>query len=173
MEANWVPGGTPLTLDRASKHTRYARNQLCHSWWQVVAIQLERKRGTERERDRERERCRIEKKKHNLALSIAHFTAVGSSLARVTCETSQVLLMGGQVFISSRIGFLEDLPIQFTQLKMSEIILTDRKPQMGRKEKHKMWKEVYLRVIHGISGIFFSVLLKSFFLAVPTNCNYC
>ena len=70
-------------------------------------------------------------------------------------ETSQVLLTGGQVFISSRSGFLEDLAIQFTQLKMSEITLRDRKPQMERKEKHKMWKEVYLRVIHGISGIFF------------------
>ena len=32
-----------------------------------------------------------------------HLTAVGSSLARVTCETSQVLLAGGQVV------FLEDL----------------------------------------------------------------
>ena len=53
-------------------------------------------------------------------------------------ETSQVLLTGGQVFFSSRISFLEDLAIQFTQLKMSEIILTGRKPQMERKEKHKM-----------------------------------
>ena len=53
-------------------------------------------------------------------------------------ETSQVLLTGGQVFISSRSGFLEDLAIQFTQLKMSEITLRDRKPQMERKEKHKM-----------------------------------
>ena len=59
------------------------------------------------------------------------------------------------MFISSRIGFPEDLAIQFTQLKMSEIILTDRKPQMERKEKHKMSKEVYLRVIHGIFGISF------------------
>ena len=33
-----------------------------------------------------------------------HLTAVGSSLARVTCEASQVLLAGGQVF------FLGDLP---------------------------------------------------------------
>ena len=39
------------------------------------------------------------------------------------------------MFISSTIGFLEDLAIQFTQLKMSEIILTDRKPQMERKKK--------------------------------------
>ena len=77
------------------------------------------------------------------------------------------------MFISSRSGFLEDLAIQFTQLRMSEIIFRDRKPQMERKKKHKMWKEVYLRVIHGISGIFFSVLLKSFFLALPANCNYC
>ena len=52
---------------------------------------------------------------------------------------------------------------QFTLLKMSEIILTDRKPQMKRKEKHKMWKEVYLRVIHGISGIFFLSCWSLFF----------
>ena len=38
-------------------------------------------------------------------LIACHLTAVGSSLARVTCETSQVLLAGGQVF------FLGDLPL--------------------------------------------------------------
>ena len=36
--------------------------------------------------------------------SLNHLTAVGSSLARVTRETSQVLLTGGQVV------FLGDLP---------------------------------------------------------------
>ena len=30
-----------------------------------------------------------------------HFTVVGSSLARVTCETSQVLIAGGQVVFLS------------------------------------------------------------------------
>ena len=36
--------------------------------------------------------------------SLDHLTAVGSSLARVTCETSKVLPAGGQVV------FLGDLP---------------------------------------------------------------
>ena len=48
------------------------------------------------------------------------------------------MLAGHQVFVSSKNCFLEDLPIQFTQLKKGEIILTDRKPQMERKEKQKM-----------------------------------
>ena len=39
------------------------------------------------------------------SLNRLSFTAVGSSLTRVTCETNQVLLAGGQVF------FLGDLPI--------------------------------------------------------------
>ena len=38
------------------------------------------------------------------ALIARHLTAVSCSLAPVTCETSQVLLAGGQVF------FLGDLP---------------------------------------------------------------
>ena len=38
------------------------------------------------------------------ALIARYLTAVGSSLARVTCEASQVLLAGGQVV------FLGDLP---------------------------------------------------------------
>ena len=50
---------------------------------------------------------------------------MGSSLARVTYEISQVLLAGGQVV------FLGDLPfsphLRLTRLKMSEIILTGRK----------------------------------------------
>ena len=64
--------------------------------------------------------------------------AVGSSLARVTCETSQVLLAGGQVV------FLGDLPfspgtLRLTQLKMSEIILTGRKTQIKKKSRtHKL-----------------------------------
>ena len=54
-----------------------------------------------------------------------HFTAVGSSLARVTCETSQVLLAGGQVV------FLGDLA--FSPLKMNEIILS--KTQIKKKKE--------------------------------------
>ena len=45
-----------------------------------------------------------------------------SSLARVTCGTSEVLLAGGQVL------FGESLVL--TRLKMSEIILTGRKTQI-------------------------------------------
>ena len=50
--------------------------------------------------------------------------AVGSSLIRVTCETSQVLLAGGQVV------FLRDLPLS-SHLAI-EIILTDRKNQLKK-----------------------------------------
>ena len=39
-----------------------------------------------------------------MLLIARHLTAMGLSLARVTCETSQVLLADGQVF------FLGDLP---------------------------------------------------------------
>ena len=47
------------------------------------------------------------------------------------------MLVGRQVFVSSR-KLLEDLfprgsPDSITQLKMSEIILADRNPQMERK----------------------------------------
>ena len=50
--------------------------------------------------------------------------AVGSSLIRVTCETSQVLLAGGQVV------FLRDLPLS-SHLAI-EIILTGRKNQLKK-----------------------------------------
>ena len=40
----------------------------------------------------------------HVSFAAQHLTAVGSSLSRVTCETSHVLLAGGQVF------FLQDLP---------------------------------------------------------------
>ena len=57
---------------------------------------------------------------------------MGLSLARVTCETSRVLLAGDQVV------FLEDLShfhptLRLSRLKMSEIILTARKTQMKEK----------------------------------------
>ena len=99
---------------------------------------------------------------------------MGLSLSRETYETSQVLLTGGQVFISLRIGFLEDLPIQFTQLKMSEIILTERKPQ---KEKNKNIKCKKRGTPKSYSwyfwNIFFYLAEIFFFLAVPNNCNCC
>ena len=50
--------------------------------------------------------------------------AVGSSLVRVTCETSQVLLAGGQVV------FLRDLPLS-PHLAI-EIIKTGRKTQLKK-----------------------------------------
>ena len=51
---------------------------------------------------------------------------VGWSLARVTCETSQVLLAGGQVvFLGGSPVFC--LTLRLTWLKMSEIILTGHK----------------------------------------------
>ena len=40
-------------------------------------------------------------------------TAVGSSLARVTCETGQVPLAGGQVVFLGDLPFLPHLPIDF------------------------------------------------------------
>ena len=66
---------------------------------------------------------------------------MGSSFARVTCETSQVLLAGGQVF------FLGNLPtLRLTRLKMSEIILTSRKTQIIKSkqaEKGRVKKRGY------------------------------
>ena len=49
---------------------------------------------------------------------------MGSSLARVKCETSQVLLAGGQVFFLVDLTFSPHLEIASARLKMSEIILT-------------------------------------------------
>ena len=68
---------------------------------------------------------------HGGVVKDAYLTAVSSSLAWVTCETSQVLLVGGQVV------FLGDLPfsptLRLAQLKMSEIILKGHKNQIKRK----------------------------------------
>ena len=58
-----------------------------------------------------------------------HLTTVGSSLARVTCETSQVLLAGGEVFFLCDFLFLPHLT------KISEIILTGRKTQIIKQKK--------------------------------------
>ena len=44
-----------------------------------------------------------------------HLTAVGSSLAEVTCETSQVLLGGGQVVLLGDLVFSSCLPIDSAQ----------------------------------------------------------
>ena len=49
------------------------------------------------------------------ALNGHHFIAVGSSPARVTCETSQVLLVGGQVVILGDLPFSPHLSIDLTQ----------------------------------------------------------
>ena len=54
---------------------------------------------------------------------------MGSGLARVKCGTSEVLFAGGQVV------FLRDLPFLphlMTWLKISEIILSGRKPLIER-----------------------------------------
>ena len=64
---------------------------------------------------------------------------MGSSLARVTCETSQVLLVGGQVVLFGDPPFWPHL--RLTQLKMSEIMLTGHitppphPPRPKRKQK--------------------------------------
>ena len=44
-----------------------------------------------------------------------HLTTVGLSLARVTCETSEVLLAGGQVFFLGDLPFLPHLTIYLAQ----------------------------------------------------------
>ena len=44
-----------------------------------------------------------------------HLTAVGSSLAEVTCETSQVLLAGGQVVYLGDLPFSPNLTIDSAQ----------------------------------------------------------
>ena len=66
---------------------------------------------------------------------------MGSSLARVTCGTSQVLLVGGQVV------YLGDLPfsptLRLTRLKNSEIILTGRKTQINNETKKKKKEEKF------------------------------
>ena len=76
-------------------------------------------------------------------------TAVGSSLAQVTCETSQVLLAGGQVV------FLEDLPflphLAIDRLKMSKIILMGRKTQIKKKKEELVcqnWVAALLYLSH-------------------------
>ena len=59
-----------------------------------------------------------------------NLTAVGSSLARVTCETSQVLLACGQVVFLGISHFYPTL--RLTRLKMSEIILTGHKTKKNK-----------------------------------------
>ena len=55
-----------------------------------------------------------------LISSTLNLTAVGSSLARITCETSRVLLAGGRWFFSGISSFRPTKLL--TQVKMSERI---------------------------------------------------
>ena len=50
-----------------------------------------------------------------LSKALVISTAVGSSLARVTCETSQVLLAGGQMDFLMDLPFLPHLTIASAQ----------------------------------------------------------
>ena len=61
-----------------------------------------------------------------MLVSARHLTAVGSSPARVTCETSQC----GQIFFSGNTRFQTTL--QLTRLQMSEVILTGRKTSIKK-----------------------------------------
>ena len=65
------------------------------------------------------------------ALNRSSSHPVGSSLAWVTCETSQVLLASGLSHGFSRFRST----LRLTLLKMSEIILTGRKTQTKTKQK--------------------------------------
>ena len=65
---------------------------------------------------------------------------MGSSLAQVTCETSQVLLAGGQVVVLGELPFSPHLTTDWP--KMSEIILTGRKTKQNEKKKKKINKNV-------------------------------
>ena len=65
-----------------------------------------------------------------MLLSTRHLTAVGSRLAQVTCETSQVLLAGGQVVFLGNLPFSPLLTIDSAQ--NSEIILMERKTQIKK-----------------------------------------
>ena len=60
-----------------------------------------------------------------------HLNAVGSSLAGVTCETSQVLLASGQVLFLGDSCFHSKN--QLMRLKMSEKILMSCKTQIKKK----------------------------------------
>ena len=64
-----------------------------------------------------------------------HLTAVGSSLAWVTCETSQVLLASDQVVFLRDLLFSPYLTID--DLKMSEIILMGCKTEIRKKKAYK------------------------------------
>ena len=76
------------------------------------------------------------------ALNRSSSQPVGSRLARVTFETSQVLLAGGQVLF---LGISRFRPTyRLTRLKMSELILTGRKTQKRKKiESHFLPKTPY------------------------------
>ena len=82
-----------------------------------------------------------------LTLYIArHLTTVGSSLARVTCETSHVLLVDGRgegrgVSWISRFR----LTFRLARLKMSEIILAGRKTQI--KKNQNLFKVIEQRQV--------------------------
>ena len=65
-------------------------------------------------------------------------TAVDSSPDRLTCETSQALLVGGQVFFAGLSRFLPTL--RLTWLKMSEIILMSHETQIKKKSNETIYR---------------------------------
>ena len=70
---------------------------------------------------------------------------MGSSLTQVTCETSQVLLVGGLLVFSEISCFC---PIfRLTRLKMSEIILTGCKTKKKKKKKKTFHRQAYFGAI--------------------------
>ena len=91
-------------------------------------------------------------KKRNVAVSALNrssFHRFGFEPARVTCETSQVLLVGDQVVFLDRPPFPPPTS-RLTRLKMSVIILTGRRappppPQNKTKKKKQKKKQTLNR----------------------------
>ena len=65
---------------------------------------------------------------------------MGSSPAQVTCETSQVLLAGGQVVFLGDLAFSPTL--RLTQLRMSKIMLTPIKNNNNYEKIKELKKEI-------------------------------
>ena len=73
---------------------------------------------------------------------------MGSSLAQVTCHTSQVLLAGGQVFFLGDLPFLPHLTIDSAQNELNNL---DR-PENPNQKKKKKKKKISGRVLGFLVG---------------------
>ena len=74
---------------------------------------------------------------------------MGSSLARVSCETSQILLAGDQVVVPRDFPISPHLVIDLAQNKWNNLDGPLNPNQKKKKKKKKGWSQVYERIHTG------------------------